>query len=245
MAALRRGIGIRGVKQTREAQANLLAVGEQVERTKSESIRSQMDVFKRSLEEFAVKYKKEINRNPAFRMHFQRMCSDIGVDTLASRQGFWAQLLGLGDFYYELSVQIVDVCLATRKLNGGLIRMAELKARLQRRRGAKAQEITEDDIERAIAKLRVLGNGFWILVLGTERLVQSVPVELNVDHSAVLALASESAKVSKSGIRAALGWTPDRIDSVLNVLMQEGMVWVDDQGPEPEYWVLSLVRDAR
>ena len=31
-----------------------------------------------------------------------------------ANKGFWSELLGLGDFYYELGVQIVDVCMATR-----------------------------------------------------------------------------------------------------------------------------------
>ena len=34
------------------------------------------------------------------------MCQKIGVDPLASHKGFWAQLLGVGDFYYELGVQV-------------------------------------------------------------------------------------------------------------------------------------------
>jgi len=29
-----------------------------------------------------------------------------GVDPLASNKGFWAQVLGVGDFYYELAVQV-------------------------------------------------------------------------------------------------------------------------------------------
>ena len=37
---------------------------------------------------------------------------------LASK-GFWAEMLGVGDFYYELGVQIVEVCMATGHLNGG------------------------------------------------------------------------------------------------------------------------------
>jgi ESCRT-II complex subunit VPS22 len=36
-------------------------------------------------------------------------------------QGFWGRLLGVGDFYYTLGVEIVDVCMATRAQNGGLI----------------------------------------------------------------------------------------------------------------------------
>ena len=54
------------------------------------------------------------------------MCSNIGVDPLASNKGMWAQLLGFGDFYYELGVQVVEGCLSTRPLNGGLIDLAGL-----------------------------------------------------------------------------------------------------------------------
>jgi ESCRT-II complex subunit VPS22 len=39
------------------------------------------------------------------------MCNSIGVDPLASNKGFWAQLLGFGDFYYELAVQIIEICI--------------------------------------------------------------------------------------------------------------------------------------
>jgi hypothetical protein len=64
-----------------------------------------------NLENFAQKYKKDINRNPEFRKQFQVMCNSIGVDPLASNKGFWAQLLGFGDFYYELAVQIIEICI--------------------------------------------------------------------------------------------------------------------------------------
>lgn len=43
------------------------------------------------------------------------------MDPLASNKGFWAEVLGVGDFYYELAVQIVEICLATRDINGGLM----------------------------------------------------------------------------------------------------------------------------
>lgn len=36
------------------------------------------------------------------------------------------QVLGFGDFYYELAVQIVEACLATRSINGGLMDMRSL-----------------------------------------------------------------------------------------------------------------------
>lgn len=34
------------------------------------------------------------------------MCANVGVDPLSSNKGMWTQLLGFGDFYYELGVQV-------------------------------------------------------------------------------------------------------------------------------------------
>ena len=34
------------------------------------------------------------------------MCASIGVDPLASGKGFWSNMLDIGDFYYELGVQV-------------------------------------------------------------------------------------------------------------------------------------------
>ena len=59
------------------------------------------------------------------------MCANIGVDPLASNKGMWAQLLGFGDFYYELGVQVVEACLATRAVNGGLMDLESLSIYVQ------------------------------------------------------------------------------------------------------------------
>lgn len=44
----------------------------------------------------------DIKKNAEFRGHFQQMCATIGVDPLASSKGFWSEMLGVGDYYYEL-----------------------------------------------------------------------------------------------------------------------------------------------
>ena len=46
--------------------------------------------------------------------------------------------------------------------------------------------LSRDDMARAIKKLRILGGGFAVIPVGGRRLVQSVPGELNMDHTAVL-----------------------------------------------------------
>ena len=37
------------------------------------------------------------------------MCKQIGVDPLSSNKGFWVDVLGVGDFYYELAVIIINL----------------------------------------------------------------------------------------------------------------------------------------
>jgi ESCRT-II complex subunit VPS22 len=51
------------------------------------------------------------------------------------------------------------------------------------------KSLCRDDIERAVKKLKVLGKGFEILNIGSTKILQTVPCELNTDHTAVMALA--------------------------------------------------------
>jgi ESCRT-II complex subunit VPS22 len=93
-----------------------------------------------------------------FRAQFHKMCANCGVDPLASNKGFWAELLGFGDFYYELGVQIVEACLSSRAQNGGLCELRHLMQAVLKRRGGAAAPVSEDDVLRAIERLRVLGG---------------------------------------------------------------------------------------
>ena len=95
---------------------------------------SQLSSFQGNLETFAREHKQEIRKDPEFRRHFQEMCSSIGVDPLASGKGFWSNMLDIGDFYYELGVQIVEVCMASAHKTGGLMELGELRQKLVRAR---------------------------------------------------------------------------------------------------------------
>lgn len=55
-----------------------------------------------SLKELPITVEEDIRKDAEFRRHFQQMCSTIGVDPLASSKGFWSEMLGVGDYYYEL-----------------------------------------------------------------------------------------------------------------------------------------------
>lgn len=174
-----------------------------------DTMTKQMDVFRQNLEEFAAKHKSEIRKNPLFRRQFQEMCAAIGVDPLASRKGVWS-VLGMGDFYYELSVQVIEVCMAANHRTGGFMELSELRTRLVAARGQSAhhQEITNDDILIAAKKLKVFGSGFAVYAIGKGRyMVQSVPGELSLQETSVLsaAAAQPDGRVSKSMLMRELG----------------------------------------
>ena len=105
---MRRRPGIAGIHQRRDTTAAIRTVGEEASERSLETMRRQLATFRQSLEEFALRHKADIRRDPAFRAQFHKMCANCGVDPLASNKGFWAELLGFGDFYYELGVQIAD-----------------------------------------------------------------------------------------------------------------------------------------
>ncbi|XP_062513805.1 vacuolar-sorting protein SNF8-like [Corticium candelabrum] len=237
----RRGIG--AIDKGKLAKAKFAEKGTEIAELQFSQMQSQLDTFRSNLEDFAAKHKNEIKKNAEFRQHFQQMCARIGVDPLASSKGFWAEMLGVGDFYYELGVQIIEVCLATRSRNGGLISLEELKLRLLKSRGKHGQDISNDDIIRAIKKLRVLGSGFAVIPIGDRRLIQSVPGELSMDHTAVLQHAENGGYVSLSDLVREMKWETTRASRALEHLVQEGMAWVDDQTHERQYWFPSLVPD--
>ncbi|XP_031260210.1 vacuolar protein sorting-associated protein 22 homolog 1 isoform X2 [Pistacia vera] len=154
---MRRRPGIGGLQTAAAARDQYRLLGENVAKLRTDLMKEQLATFRSQLEEFARKHKNDIRKNPTFRSQFHEMCAKVGVDPLASNKGFWAELLGIGDFYYELGVQIVEICLATRPHNGGLINMQELCNLLRQKRKSDREAISEDDCLRAISKLKAQG----------------------------------------------------------------------------------------
>ncbi len=170
------------------------------------------------------------------------MITDQGACVVA-RKGFWSELLGINDFYYELGVQIIEVCLATRGRNGGLIEMSELLNHVRRRRGHAASAISSDDLERAVTKLDALGGEFRVISAGQRRMLQSIPTELSTDHTAIIGLAASGTGITQSSVAAAQGWPQERAATAISMLLQEGLAWADDQHPSGEraFWFPSLI----
>lgn len=127
-------LGQAGVLEQARRREAMARRGEQISAERARQMKIQLESFKQKLEQFAVRHKSEIQHDPAFRAKFHSMCASIGVDPLTSRKGIWAELLGVGDYYYELGVRIIEVCVATRSMNGGILSLKELLEALRKRR---------------------------------------------------------------------------------------------------------------
>ncbi|KAG1326504.1 vacuolar protein sorting-associated protein 22 [Cocos nucifera] len=225
---MRRRAGISGLQSAAAARDQYRLVGENVAKIRTDLMKEQLATFRSQLEEFARKHKNDIRKNPTFRTQFHEMCAKVGVDPLASNKGFWAELLGIGDFYYELGVQIVEICLATRSHNGGLINLQELCSLLCQRRKTAREAVSEDDCLRAISKLKALGSGFEVITVLKKKLVRSVPTELNKDHNEILEVAQAQGYVTVEEIVKRLSWPSGRAIDALETLLEEGLAMIDD-----------------
>ena len=100
-------------------------------------------------------------------------------------------------------------------------------------RGKSAQEVTQEDLRKAIDSLNKLGNDFKILETGNKRVICSVSVELNDDHMALMKLAEErDGCISYSLVAKALPHysNKDRFNRAIEKLLADGIVWEDSQG---------------
>ncbi|KAI0180259.1 ESCRT-2 complex [Hypoxylon sp. FL1284] len=253
----RKGVGLAAFDRSRLTSAQFASHGSTLRTSDARALETQLSVFRSLLQQFAHTHAKDIRSDPAFRAQFARMCTAIGVDPLASSSSggggggggggsIWAQLLGrsVNDFYFELAVRVVEVCGATRPDNGGLIGVRELRERVVRGRMEGAPAVADDDVLRAVATLRPLGSGYSVVRVGNRPYVRSVPKELSTDQSAVLDAAQLLGYATASLLMANLGWSRARARTALDDLLAEGMLWLDRQAPEWEYWSPAFMLDV-
>lgn len=234
-----RRMGRAGLMEQQRKQEAMAKRGEQIAQESLLKMRTQLEQFKQHLSDFATAHKKEIQNDAAFRSHFHTMCAQLGVDPLTSRKGIWSEILGVGDYYYSLGIRIIERCVATRHVNGGIIALHDLTA-------AMGPGVSSDDVVRAVQKLSELGKGFKVVEAGDGvRFIQSVPKELSPDHTAVLALCNKSGDgfVTKEGVEKALAWSAQRVESTLEYLLQSEFAWIDTQGAQHQYWIVGLLSD--
>jgi ESCRT-II complex subunit VPS22 len=227
--------------------ASFLRFTKKAQELKAVSLASAVETVKKleiKLADFAKKHKKEIQHDAAFRKRFLEMCAPLGVDPLSSEKGFWG-MLGIGEFYYELAVKVAEVCIASRSRNGGIISASEVKSILEKRgtkfkfaESSNSSNYTKDDIIACTKKLSVLGSGFRTIQVGKTTMIVSVPTELDHDHMEIMSLAQHHADrgVTLPQIMDDTGWTKDRAKRATELLLTQGMAWLDVYRGRNYYW---------
>ncbi|KAL1967078.1 hypothetical protein VTN77DRAFT_3602 [Rasamsonia byssochlamydoides] len=251
--ATRRGVGIGAFANRNQTTQSYATHGANLRSSHLQSLQTQLSVFQSLLHSFALEHASTIKSNPTFRAEFARMCNAIGVDPLAAsnvkgksgRKGlteggsFWTQILGgdMNDFYFEVAVRVVELCRETRSENGGLIGVEECRKRVGRGKAiGGGLEVSDDDILRAVKSLEPLGSGFSIIRVGSKQYIRSIPKELNTDQATVLEVIQIAGYVTVSMLQLNLNWEKARATTVIDDLLADGLVWVDSQCEENEYW---------
>lgn len=255
---MRKGAGISGLSRHTAATSSYASLSTSISASQLTSLETSLASFREALLTFSRQHRDDIRADPAFRHQFTKMCSVLGVDPLSGPTtgrggGFWGGL-GLGDWSYELCVQVVDVCVSTRAGNGGMIEMNDLIRRVGRMRGfdasanstttgkGKGEVISKEDVIRAIGLLKPLA-GYSVIAVGGIDFVRSVPRELDTDQSALLVIsATTGGRLTESRIRKDLGWGDVRARQALeDSVMREGLGWVDEQDSERSVWLIASV----
>ncbi|EEH20645.2 hypothetical protein PABG_02876 [Paracoccidioides brasiliensis Pb03] len=253
----RRGVGLGAFVNRNQSAQSYASHGANLRTTHLTSLQTQLSVFQSLLHAFALEHASTIKSNPTFRAEFARMCHAVGVDPLAAgnvkgkgKKGlslsalgdggsFWTQILGgdVNDFYFEVAVRVVELCRETRGENGGLIGVDECRAIVGKGKAiGGGLEVSEDDILRAVKSLEPLGSGFTVIKVGSRQFIRSIPKELNTDQATVLEVIQIMGFVTLSMLQANLNWEKARAQTVIDDLLAGGLVWVDSQCAETEYW---------
>mmetsp|Transcript_6086 Transcript_6086/g.9792 ORF Transcript_6086/g.9792 Transcript_6086/m.9792 type:complete len:187 (+) Transcript_6086:10-570(+) len=185
---MRKGLG--GIRQQQKLREEMRQTGKKMEEQKLQDMQKKLEDFRDNLEKFAVDHKKEINDNPVFRNDFLKLCREIGVDPLSSNSkgSFLNKLQNEkpNDFYYELAIQITNICIALRPKNGGYLEESECLRLLNKLRGAKASSVELEDIGRALESLEKLSSDFKIVRTGNKKMIISNSVSFDSDQMTIL-----------------------------------------------------------
>lgn len=126
-------------------------------------------------------------------------------------------------------MQIIEICNSVQEKTGGLMYLDQVLDRIRKTRNRFVNEVSLDDCRRAIKKLHIFGNAFTLISMNNGRfMVQSLPEGMGVDHTEVVQLAEmNQGVVDKEIIMANLKWDSYRIENALNLMLKEGIVWID------------------
>ena len=232
---MRRGLGAAAIVKRRERDARMGELGEQIQEDRATKAREVLSTFKERLSEFAKKYRSRIQQDPVLREQFVDMCESVGVDAFQSSKSMWAAIFeGVGTYYTDLAIQILTISLMKRETFGSLLPMSVCLGAVQ------GDSVSVDDILRAIKALEVFGSGAVRTVkIGNELFISSIPEGSNQDPRTILAVFRNVEGLTAEEVASRLGWSMERVIHGLQILVKEGVMWIDQFAGTRRYWIFS------
>lgn len=227
--------GVAKILKDEKNRQSLKDKGKKISEESLQEAKNQLQRLKSALQDFAAGHKDVIQKDPVFRRKLDEMCAELGVDPLQSSKGAFSSLLGVGDFYHELSIKIVDVCLKQNHANGGLISYKDVIEAVKRTY-RDPPKIESKDISIALRNLKVLGSGYTGVKIGKHRFIKTVPFDIDGDLQIILGNAQRGGVFDDS---ANPGWPQERFQKAIDTLMDQGFVWVDTYQGKNTYYVCA------
>ena len=204
-----------------------------------EDLKVTMEIVQDSLREIVERQKKELASDEEYQRQFYKLCVDIGVDPYAQKKGMFANLFkrDLNSFYRELGVRILTYCIKTRFQNGGLVRVSDIKAHLNKNASKRSERIHTNDIHIAVEKLKPLSPSlkfFDAAANDGERVeyLQSSETDFTADAMRVLTRAQFfDGKLTHSQVGIEDKWKRELMN-----FAEKGLAWVDIHQGESTYY---------
>ncbi|GAA5946496.1 hypothetical protein JCM3765_000267 [Sporobolomyces pararoseus] len=265
----RRTAGYSSLQRHLDSANSYSTLSDSLAAQQSSTLASQLSTFQTALSTFSTHHRAKILSSPEFRTHFSQLCAELGVDPLGGgAKGLWDKI-GVGDWYYALGVQIVDVCLQKRDRGGGLVALDEVMRDVRKLRSIPSNskgttttngkfttttaDISESDVQRAIEALGPLGCGYSLIKVGGKKVVRCSPGGLDKDSLVVVEAAQDTGRgaVTRDEVQqftekqTGEPWTLDRVEHAIEkALMDDGMIWLDEYNDgvtvKREYWSPAL-----
>ena len=198
------------------------------------------------LQKIVENQKKALQGDEEYQKKFYKLCNDIGVDPFAQKKGFLSGLLNqnLDSFYKNLRMRVLTVCLNTRYENGGLIKLSDVKDRLNQPSIVKKMgKVHSDDIRIAVQKLSCLSSSMTIEKITDEgesvEYIKSADMAFSADSLRILAKANRrkgKIQVADMGQDRSEKWKKE-----LDLFVNEGLAWIDVHEGITTYYFPTIV----
>lgn len=209
-------------------------------------LKETIEKVQKSLQSIVEKQSKELKNDEEYQRKFYKLCNDIGVDPFSQKKGFLSGLLNkdLESFYKNLGLRVLGICLKTRFQNGGLIRLSELQARLNKGVTKSGRRVHSDDIRVAVEKLSVLSSSLSIIKVEEngqmDEYIKSADMEFSADSTKVLSRAN----FKKGILRTTDLGGEEKWEKELDSFVQQGLAWVDDYEGVKSYYFPTIIFES-